>query len=296
MKSTDARIDAPAAIYARDAEVVIRHCTLKPIDRPEETPYGLLAAGRANVTFTEGRSDGFAYALMFTDGANGSVTRSTLLGAGHSVVTMHRNSTVKISENILGRCGYHAVRNTGGTMEMENNIVAENKRAGAYLGNKPAHGWIRNNLFLKSRGEIWAYSHSDVVIENNVFFSSDGPGVGFRDTCELVVRGNSFVGNKQGVAIYSRAEKAQSRVRLQGNHYWQNEELFLGFEGESKPNVDDPKFPGPVEGDFSPTKGSALVDKGGRLRAGLKDAKTIRLLWKLWKAKGQEKSGSSPSS
>ena len=39
-------LQEPAAVAVRDSNVVIRGCRLVPWDRPKETPYGLLAAGR----------------------------------------------------------------------------------------------------------------------------------------------------------------------------------------------------------------------------------------------------------
>ncbi len=153
-KTWNAKIDEPAAIAVRDSDAIIRNCTLLPIERPADTPYALLVRGRSNVEFTGGRAEGFAYTLMFTDGGNGKVTDSVLKGAGHSVVTMHKNSKVEIRNNVLADCEYHAVRNTGGYMDMTDNLVADNYRAGAYLGNKSAHGRIANNLFIGNRGAI----------------------------------------------------------------------------------------------------------------------------------------------
>ena len=135
---------------------MLENCLLEPIDRPTKTPYGLLAQGRSDVTFTSGQTKGFAYTIMFTDGANGTVSDSFLEGAGHSVVTLHKNSKVAITHNILARCGYHAVRNTGGTMDMKNNLIIDKNRAGAYLGNRsaPARLLLRT-IFLQEIMELF---------------------------------------------------------------------------------------------------------------------------------------------
>ncbi len=287
-KSTDARLEAPAAIYVRDSDAVIRGCRLEPIERPQTTPYAIMAAGRTNVTFTEGRSTGFAYALIFLEGANGTVSNSILTDAGHSVVTMHANSHVKIIGNILGRCEYHAVRNTGGTMDMIDNLVIGDNRAGAYLGNKSAHGRIANNLFSQNRGAIWAYARSDVIIENNVFLAENGPGIGFHDSCNLIIRNNSFVNNAQGLTRYSKEGRPPGiGARTNGNHFWNNKEDFVDFDKETSALYGDPKFTNPSNGDFSPQKGSPLLHDAGHPLAGLTDPEPIRALWATWAALNQ---------
>ncbi len=287
-KSTDVRIESPAAIYVRDSDVVIRGCRLEPLERPKDTPYGLMAAGRSHVTFTEGRSTGFAYALIFLEGANGTVSNSILTDAGHSVVTLHANSRVKIIGNILGRCEYHAVRNTGGTMDMTNNLVIADNRAGAYLGNKSAHGRIANNLFSQNRGAIWAYASSDVTIENNVFLAENGPGVGFHDSCDLTIRNNCFVNNAQGLTRYSKEGRPPGiGARTNGNHFWNNKEDFVDFEKETSALYGDPKFTDPSNGDFTPQKDSPLLDNTGHPLAGLTDPEPIRALWATWAALNQ---------
>jgi tetratricopeptide (TPR) repeat protein len=283
-KSTDARIEAPAAVYVRDSDpVLLLGCSLEPVDRPKETPYGLMAAGRSDVTFQSGSTSGFAYAIIFLEGANGAVINSVLTGAGHSVVTLHANSHVKIHSNLMARCDYHAVRNTGGTMEMTSNLVIANNRAGAYLGNSSAHGTIANNLFTQNRGEIWAYAESDVTIENNVFYSSNHAGIGFRDTCKLLIRRNSFVNNPQALAQYSKDGKPErSATRAENNYYWNNKQDLENFDGETSPLRGDPRFKDPENGDFSVQTGSLLMDAEGHVRAGLTDPKVINALWGTW--------------
>ena len=121
-----------------------------------------MATGRTDVQFLQGRSRGFAYALIWQDGATGKVLDSDLRGAGHSVVTVHPESQVEVARNLLSDCGYHAVRVTGGTVDMHDNIVLGCARAGVYLGNRDAHGDIHQNLFSGNLGEIWGYYGSNV--------------------------------------------------------------------------------------------------------------------------------------
>lgn len=282
-KSTDQPGEYPAAIAVRDSEATIRACRLEPIDRPQLTPSGLLATGRSNVTFTQGSTSGFAYTILFTDGARGTVSDSFLEKAGHSVVTMHAHSVVKIERNVLAGCGYHAVRNTGGTMEMVSNLVADNTRAGVYLGNKGAHGKIVNNLFTGSNGEIWGYANSDVELRNNLFLKSKNAAIGFRDTCRLKLKGNSFVGNPMGLIRYDRARTAGAvGARAEQNHYWENVKDTENFDKEAKALSGDPGFVDPDNGDFRTKRGSPLL-KGRKVLAGLEDPKSIQRLWARYK-------------
>ena len=273
--STEERIEYPAAVAVRDGNAVLDSVALAPIDRPAQTPYGLFAVGRSDVQFVNGRSRGFAYALMWQDGAGGKVLDSDLRGAGHSVITIHPYSEVEVARNVLADCGYHALRVTGGTVDMHDNIIMNCKKAGAYLGNKDAHGRIYNNLFTGNLGEIWGYYGSDVVLEHNLFYESKDPAIIFWNTCALVARANSFVRNPAALRQYLR-EKDPSRagIRLEGNHYWENKEDIQprhaigagpvedeGFDIAKSPSTlnGDPKFRDPAAGDFTLEEGSVLL-------------------------------------
>ncbi len=282
LKTTDARIEHPAAVAVRDARVTIARCRFQPIDRPRETPYGVLVAGKSEASIEGCIATGFAYTIMFIDGANGRVVDCALGDAGHSVVTMHDNSQVEIARCSLERCGYHAVRNTGGTMDMHDNIVQDCTRAGAYLGNKSAHGRIYNNLFANNNGEIWAYAQSDVAIERNVFYNSRDAALIFWNTCKLNANGNSFVGSPAALRSYVRDKGAGVGIGLSGNHYWGNREETQVMEGEDRHKLvksataisGDPIFKNPEAGDFTPQTGSALL-RDGKGVAGLSDPNLI---------------------
>ena len=175
------------------------------------------------MTFTGGSTEGFAYTIIFNDGANGTVSDSFLEGAGHSVITLHAYSRVTITRNILARCDFHAVRNTCATMDMTSNLVIDNNRAGAYLGNRSAHGLIANNAFIGNNGAIWAYAQSDVELINNLFMNSKGPAVGFHASCKLDIAKNSFVNNPTAMIRYKGKDDSDGPGADVGmNHYWKN--------------------------------------------------------------------------
>ncbi len=284
LKSTDAIPEESAAIYVRDSTVVLEGVHLEPYDRPESTPSGMIAVGRSDVTFRNGTAKGFAFTLLYTNGANGRVESSVLTDAGNSVVTLHEFSNVAIRGNVLGFCGYHAVRNTGGTMDMRDNLVANNVRAGAYLGNKSAHGTIANNVFTGSKGEIWGYSGSDVAIANNLFLGSGNAAVGMQDSCNLDIRGNSFVDNPTAVTVYPKG--GSGAPTLAGNHYWGNETLFAGIGVDANAIEGNPEFTDPDAFDFTVGESSALRTAGGSV--GLTDPAAIRSLLPLWKKTGRD--------
>ncbi len=283
LKSTDARIEDNAAVVVRDSNVVFDGVHLEPYDRPETTPSAMKAAGRSDVRFLNGTARGFAYTLLYTDGAEGRVESSVLTEAGHSVVTLHQYSKVAIIGNILGFCGYHAVRNTGGTMDMQDNLVIGDVRAGAYLGNKSAHGVIANNIFADSNGEIWAYAASDVVIENNLFLNSRNTAIGMQDSCSLVIRSNSFVSNPSAVTVYRKG--GNGAPVLAGNHYWNNETRFVEIAGDPDVIQGNPQFEDPANWLFAPLPDSPLLSTNERI--GLKDPDSIRRLRPLWPKTGR---------
>lgn len=184
---------------------------------------------------------------------------------------------------MLADCGYHAVRNTGGTMEMSDNLVLDNYRAGAYLGNRSAHGTIRNNLFMGNRGAIWAYARSDMNLENNIFARSKESAVSFRNTCGLTLRGNSFLNNPIGLIQYEEEKvKGGYGAALFGNHYSNNEKDQENYILESSLVSGKPNFTNPAKGDFSPGEGSPLLDDLGQVQAGLSDAAAIEKVWARW--------------
>ncbi len=290
-KSTDKFLENAAAIAVCNADVLIKNCLLEPIDRPKQTPYGLLVQGKSDVTFIGSQTKGFAYTIMFTDGANGVIRDSFLEGAGHSVVTLHANSKVAIIHNILARCDYHAVRNTGGTMDMKNNLVIDNNRAGTYLGNRSAHGIIENNLFTRNNGAIWAYAKSDVKIINNLFINSKNAAISFRGSCKLKIEKNSFIDNPTALIRYKGKEKSKSSGATIGkNHYWKNKKDNVDLKDNNVEKIisGSPRFNNSKKGDFSVRKESAL-EKNGNVIAGLTNPNIINFLWKIYTKKTDRK-------
>ena len=246
-----------------------------------QTPYGVLAKGRSDVTVEGCRATGFAYTLMFTDGANGTVRDCVLTGADHSEVTMHAGSAVTMERNVLGGCNYHAVRNTGGTMTMRDNLVYGDYRAGAYLGNSSAHGTIENNLFMGHGGrdlELCAVGRDGGA--ESVLAQPGGGGIGAWRV-PAGAAGEHVRGESEGGGALPESERGD-RARLSGNLFWGNGEDTVDLDlGENVVAV-DPAFENPVAGDFR-ARGEGIGE------VGLSDPGVIRELWGKLPAEDREK-------
>jgi hypothetical protein len=150
-----------------------------------------------------------------------------------------------------------------------------------------------STLFTGNLGEIWGYYGSDVVIEHNLFYRSKDPAIIFWNTCALVVRANSFTQNPAALRQYVREnDPSRTGVRLEGNHYWENQQDIqpgrkIGRDGgvderfqlgQSETAIQgDPKFRDPASGDFTPMEGSVLLRDNRRV-AGLIDPEAIQKL------------------
>lgn len=284
LKSTEVKERELAAVVIRDSKVVLDGCALEPKDRPRNTSCGLMALGRTDVVFTQGRTTGFEYTFLFTEGANGTITHSVLRDSGHCAVQGHQGTTIKVEGCILSGCEYHGVRSTGGTMEVRNNIIRNNNHAGAYLGNSSAHGVIENNLFVGNRGGIWSFAASDVAIRNNVFIDSKSEAIGFHASCSLTIERNSFVNNPIALVQYS-PEKSPGRngATTKGNHFWTNGTDAKDFEKEPDALEGEPKFADPANFDYTPIDPSPLRLADGGRAAGLLDSEAIALIWRRGK-------------
>lgn len=256
IKSPNARLADPAAVSIRDSSVTLQRCHLEPIDHPKQTPYGMLAAGRSQAAFLNGSTNGFAFTLMFIDGASGIVRDSKLCDAGHSAITLHPGSRVSIVHNMIAGSDFHGVRNTGGTMDMQDNLVVANQKAGAYLGNKSAHGTIANNTFERNGGGIWCYANSDVTVKGNVFHASQSEAIALQSTCKLLVANNSFTSNPVGIIQYRPRQDtntSSSGARLEANHYQGNTKDTVDIQKESSATSGTSKLRAPYSGIFSST-------------------------------------------
>ena len=281
--SRRAKPKMPAAIGVEDADADVRMCRIAPIRAHQTPPCALLAKGASSVRVQSSECEGFEFTVMFVDGAGGEVSDSVFRNAGHCAITLHRRSKVKITRNIVTGSRYHGVRSSGGFLELTDNILAGNRRSGAYLGNKNAHGTIRNNLFVGNCEGISSFYRSDVAIERNLFVRSKYAGVGTWDSCPLVIRRNSFVANGSAIKRYvGKCKLSPLPVKLEGNHYWQNAKDTVECEKSDTARAGDPLFAAADKNDFALQAGSPLLDEGGRPLAGLADAEAIRVLAEKW--------------
>ena len=284
LASTRSRPSMPAAVAVENTEATLTNCRIQAMGSGKRAPQALAATGRSTVRFASGQCDGFEFTVMFVDQTEGEIVDSVFRNAGHCAITLHRGSRATISRNVICGSGYHGVRSSGGHLDLTDNLLADNRVSGAYLGNKNAHGIVRNNAFVGNGQGIASYYRSDVTIEHNLFVGSKYAGIGTWDSCPLTIRRNSFVQNGSGVTRYvGKTKLSPARLVLDSNHYWQNEKDTVECEKSATAITGDPAFVSQKEGDFTSSPSSALLDDEGRSQAGLVQAEPIRELWQRWK-------------
>ena len=144
---------------------------------------------------------------------------------------------------------YHGVRCTGGTVTVEDNLILHNRNRGIYLGNRTAHGTVRNNLILNNVTGIGVFADTDVAIENNVISGSEYAGIGTRDRSRIRVRNNVISANQRGIIVFE--DLGTPRLDVGSNTFWGNETAAEDFELPSDTIETDPDFRNAADGDFS---------------------------------------------
>jgi len=284
LASTRSRPDLPVAVAVENTEATLTNCRIQAMGTGKRAPQALAATGRSALRFASGQCDGFEFTAMFVDQARGEIVDSVFRNAGHCAITLHRGSRATISRSVICGSGYHGVRSSGGHLDLRDNLLADNRVSGAYLGNRNAHGIVRNNAFVGNGQGIASYYRSDVTIEHNLFVGSKYAGIGTWDSCPLTIRRNSFVQNGSGVTRYvGKTKMSPARLVLDSNHYWQNTEDTVECEKSATALGGDPLFVSQKEGDFTPSSNSTLLDDEGRSQAGLVQTEPIRELWQRWK-------------
>lgn len=284
IRSRKAGPKVPAGILVEDAEAIVRNCRIEALADPKKAPTAVFVKGRSNLRFEGGKCEGFNYTVVFAEGTTGEVADSEFHNAGHCGITLHRDARVKIARNAITGSAYHGVRSTGGYIELVNNVLASNRRSGAYLGNKNAHGTMRNNLFIGNAEGIASFYRSDVTVAHNLFIGAKYSGVGAWDSCPLAIRRNSFVDNTAAISRYvGKTRLSPVPLALAGNHYHGNGKDTVECEKSSNAKTGAPQFVDADHGNFALKPGSPLLGVDGKPVAGLADAEAIRAVWaRVW--------------
>jgi len=275
LATSDKGIEHPFAVAVKDTKAEIKRCNFVPLGNPKRSPVAIRAMGFSNLNIESCRFEGFEYVVCYGEGTEGVMSDSLIMDCGHQGVILYSGAKAKILRNVITGSRYHAVRSTGGTLDVRDNLLIENANRGIYLGNKSARGVIANNIIMGNGTGISGFARSRVRIQNNIIADSSYAGISMRDSCNLSIRNNILQGNAKGCIVHKEGSKNANKVFR--NLFWENE---IDVENFAKPAVSisvEPGFADPDNGDFSLKAGEALENKQG-----LSDPNVFKILWKRW--------------
>lgn len=275
LATSDKDIKAPFAMVVKDTKVKVENCSFIPLGNFKRSPMAVRAIGFSNVDVNSCRFDGFGYPVFYNEGTDGTVRNSLIANCQSQGITIFRGAVVNIIGNIITGSKKHAVRNTGGTLRMKDNLIINNANRGVYLGNKSAKGTISNNIIMGNGTGISGFARSKVLIENNIIADSSYAGIGFRNSCSLRIRNNIFKGNQRGWSMFEEGDLNNNSC--QRNTFWKNKVDAENFQKTGNSILADPGFIDAANGDFSLKPGSALEHKQG-----LTNPEILKRLWKQW--------------
>ena len=203
----------------------------------------------------------------------------------HCGITAGPESTVDVVRTIVTGSRYHAVRCTGGELNVRDSILVANKNRGVYLGNKSAAGTIANNVIRDNGTGISGFAESDVKIHNNLIAGNEFAGVDMRDTCRLDVARNLLAGNGRAVVLFP--ESGTNRNTIGPNASAANQTEAEGFKAP-------PATLKKVEGELAAEALAIEQAKG----FGLSDAAKIKPVWERWtklRGEGGGEGGAAPA-
>ncbi len=268
-------IEHPFAVGIKDTRATLQNCNFEPLGNFKRSPVAVRAVGFSNLTIDSCHFEGFDYVICYNDGTKGTVRDSLITDCKSQGIILYSGATVNITGNVITGSGKHAVRSTGGTLRMQQNLIIKNANRGVYLGNKSARGIVRDNIIIGNGTGISAFARSAVTIENNIIADSGYAGIGFRDSCGLKIRNNIFRGNQRGWIMFKEGNRNNNGCRR--NTFWQNEVDAENFQKTANSILADPGFADPENGDFSLKPGPALKHKQG-----LKNPEILKALWLRW--------------
>jgi parallel beta-helix repeat protein len=273
--ATSDRCEYPFAVAVKDSSVEIRNCCLKPLGNFKRSPVAIYSRGFSELNVNTCRFEGFEYTVCFGEGTKGSIRNSMVIDSGHQGISLYAGATVEIVGNVVTGSRYHAVRSTGGTLNMTDNLIMNNANRGVYLGNKSASGTISNNVIIGNGTGISGFAQTNVKVENNVIADSSYAGIGLRDSCSLTIRDNIFQGNGRAWILFK--ETGGNGNTVQKNTFWQNKTETENLDKATDSITADPGFIDAGNGDFSLKPGPALQQKQGLTNPGV-----FKMLWKMW--------------
>jgi len=274
--ATSDRTEYPFAVAVKDTRAEIKNCYFQPLGNFKRCPVAINSMGFSELNINRCRFEGFEYTVCFGQGTKGTIRNSLVMDSGHQGISLYSGATAEIVGNVVTGSRYHAVRSTGGTLNMTDNLIINNANRGVYLGNKSASGTISNNVIIGNGTGIGGFAQSKVKIENNIIADSSYAGIGMRDSCSLSIRDNIFRGNERGWILFKEGGRNGNTVYR--NTFWRNKVDAENMDKTANSIITDPAFVDPDNGDFSFKSGPALEQKQG-----LKNPQVFKSLWKRWK-------------
>jgi beta-lactamase regulating signal transducer with metallopeptidase domain len=273
--ATSDKCEHPFAVAVKDSNVEVKNCYFQPLGNFKRCPVAINSMGFAELNINTCRFEGFEYTVCFGQDTKGTIRHSIIVDSGHQGISLYAGATAEITGNVVTGSRYHAVRSTGGTLNMKDNLIINNANRGVYLGNKSARGTIANNVIIGNGTGIGGFARSNVKVENNVIADSIYAGIGMRGSCSLSIRDNIFRGNERGWILFK--ETGGNSNSVYKNVFWNNKIETENLVKTSDSITADPGFADADNGDFSLKPGPAL-----RQKQGLTNPEIFRMLWKRW--------------
>ncbi len=210
----------PAALLVKGTNAVIRNCRFAPLGDFRRSPMAVYIDRPSKSTVDDCRFSGFDYVVCYGPGTEGIVQDCVITDCGHQGVIGYDGSTLTVQRNIITGSKFHAVRCTGGTLHVKDNLLIKNANRGIYLGNKTGQGTIANNLILGNGSGISGFGQANYVIANNVVADNSFSGIDMRDSCRFSIRNNVLVKNRRGLALFKEGTEDFNVVGK--NAFWAN--------------------------------------------------------------------------
>jgi len=280
--ATDKKTELPSALLVKDTNALIRNCRFAPLGDFKRSPMAVYVDGRSKSTVANCRFSGFEYVICYGQGTEGAVQDCIITDCGHQGVIGYDGSTLTVQRNIITGSKFHAVRCTGGILNVKDNLLIKNANRAIYLGNRTGRGTITNNLIVGNGTGISAFGRADYVIANNVIVDNSFSGIDMRDSCRLSIRNNVLAKNQRGLALFK--EGTENFNVVAPNVFWANATDAESLEKPADSVTADPQFADPNHGDFT-RRGPAQTQGHG-----LSDPQVLKDLWKRYEQLQREPS------
>ena len=263
----------------KDTNATIKNCVFRSLGDPQRSPVGVRAMGFSTMTLTDCDFTGFDYVVCYGEGTKGKMEGCFIRNCGHQGVILYSGANAEVNGNIITGSRYHAVRSTGGTLRMKDNLIINNKNRGVYLGNKSSQGVITNNLLIGNATGIDGISASRYQVVNNVILNSDYAAISAVPQAQLDIQGNVLMNNTRGIIVQQKEGQVDPvRSKWANNVYWNNKADTENCDKGDGAIGAQPDFIDAAGGNYKMTDAAF---KG----MGLSDPEKLYFLWKKYQEK-----------